>query len=149
MARHGTVEAVVVAAVFAVLGGWAGGGVRLLLGRLRGGAGAGAGRCEALLARSVGRSPGCGWAVGAACRDAWLPLLLGLGWLGVAAGAVDVLHRRLPDALTLPAIPAGLLLLCPVGAGAVARRRGRRGGRAVGLRRGAPAAHRPRSAPVT
>jgi leader peptidase (prepilin peptidase) / N-methyltransferase len=51
----------------------------------------------------------------------WVPLLLGLGWLAVAAGAVDLLHHRLPDALTLPALPLALLLLVPVGSAAVLR----------------------------
>ena len=53
--------------------------------------------------------------VPAAVPVRWLPVLLGLGWLAVAAGAVDVLHRRLPDALTLPALPVALLLLVPLG----------------------------------
>jgi leader peptidase (prepilin peptidase) / N-methyltransferase len=35
--------------------------------------------------------------------------------------AVDVLHRRLPDALTLPALPAALVLLVPLGSAAVLR----------------------------
>jgi leader peptidase (prepilin peptidase)/N-methyltransferase len=48
-------------------------------------------------------------------------VLLGLGWLGIAAGVVDVRHRRLPDALTLPALPAALLLLLPLGPGALPR----------------------------
>jgi leader peptidase (prepilin peptidase)/N-methyltransferase len=39
----------------------------------------------------------------------------------VAAAAVDLRHRRLPDALTLPALPAVLLLLSPLGAQAVLR----------------------------
>jgi leader peptidase (prepilin peptidase)/N-methyltransferase len=48
-------------------------------------------------------------------------VLLALGWFAVAAAAVDVLHHRLPDALTLPALPLGLLLLAPLGASAVLR----------------------------
>ena len=51
----------------------------------------------------------------------WVPLLLALGWLTVAAGAVDMRARRLPDALTLPALPVALLLLTPVGGSAVWR----------------------------
>jgi leader peptidase (prepilin peptidase)/N-methyltransferase len=50
-----------------------------------------------------------------------LPLLLGLGWLGVAAGAVDLLRRRLPDALTLPALPMTLLLVAPLGPASIGR----------------------------
>ncbi|GAA2873052.1 hypothetical protein GCM10010472_32940 [Pseudonocardia halophobica] len=52
---------------------------------------------------------------------AWLPLLLGAGWLAVVASVVDVRHHRLPDALTLPALPAALLLTVPVGLAAVGR----------------------------
>ena len=52
---------------------------------------------------------------------AWLPLLLGAGWLAVVASVVDVRHHRLPDALTLPALPAALLLAVPVGLAAVGR----------------------------
>ena len=51
----------------------------------------------------------------------WLPVLLGLGWLAVAAGAIDLLHQRLPDALTLPALPLALLLLAPLGSAVVLR----------------------------
>jgi leader peptidase (prepilin peptidase)/N-methyltransferase len=51
----------------------------------------------------------------------WVPVLLGLGWLAVAAGAVDLLHQRLPDALTLPALPLAVLLLVPAGMEAVLR----------------------------
>lgn len=52
---------------------------------------------------------------------AWLPLLLAAGWLAVVASVVDVRHHRLPDALTLPALPAALLLAVPVGLAAVGR----------------------------
>jgi leader peptidase (prepilin peptidase)/N-methyltransferase len=48
-------------------------------------------------------------------------VLLGLVWLTVAAGAADLLHQRLPDALTLPALPVALLLLTPLGEEAVRR----------------------------
>jgi leader peptidase (prepilin peptidase) / N-methyltransferase len=65
---------------------------------------------------------GTGAAAGAGGVPArWVPVLLGLGWLMVAAGAVDVLHHRLPDALTLPALPIALLLLVPVGPDVVLR----------------------------
>jgi leader peptidase (prepilin peptidase)/N-methyltransferase len=73
--------------------------------------------CEAGVA-VVWAAVGAGWGAGLLPAP-WVPALLGLGWLAVAAGAVDVLHRRLPDALTLPALPVALLLLLPVGAGAV------------------------------
>jgi len=39
----------------------------------------------------------------------------------VAAGAVDLLRCRLPDALTVPALPAALLLAVPLGGASVLR----------------------------
>jgi leader peptidase (prepilin peptidase)/N-methyltransferase len=51
----------------------------------------------------------------------WVPVLLGMGWLAVAASAVDLAHRRLPNALTLPALPAVLLLVVPLGPATVLR----------------------------
>jgi leader peptidase (prepilin peptidase) / N-methyltransferase len=36
----------------------------------------------------------------------WLPVPLLLSWLGVLLVVTDLRHRRLPDALTLPAYPA-------------------------------------------
>jgi leader peptidase (prepilin peptidase) / N-methyltransferase len=51
----------------------------------------------------------------------WLPMLLGLAWLGVAVGLVDLRYSRLPDALTLPAAGVAPLLLLPLGVGAVGR----------------------------
>lgn len=41
----------------------------------------------------------------------WLPVPLGLGWLAVLLAVCDVVARRLPDALTLPAYPGLLVLL--------------------------------------
>jgi leader peptidase (prepilin peptidase)/N-methyltransferase len=114
-----TVSGVLLAVVFALAGGVAGGGARLLLGRLRRGAVVRAGCCEVLLA-VLWAATGLAWTSGL-LPGRLLPVLLGLAWLGVAAGTVDVLRRRLPDALTLPAVPAGLLLLTPVGPAAVAR----------------------------
>jgi leader peptidase (prepilin peptidase)/N-methyltransferase len=118
-----------------VLGGGAGvvagAAARGLVGRLRRGA--------------VVAPPGCvgvagaAWAVvgGAAAAGAlpgaWVPVLLALTWFGVAAGAVDLAHRRLPDALTLPALPAALLLVAPLGPAAL--------GRAAGVAVLAAAAH--------
>ena len=97
----------------------AGGGSRLLLRRLRRGTRVPPPWCELGVALA--------WAgVGAAARIGvvpwrWVPLLLAFGWLAVAAGAVDIRVRRLPDALTLPALPVALLLLLPVGGSAVWR----------------------------
>ncbi|HEX6346972.1 prepilin peptidase [Umezawaea sp.] len=45
----------------------------------------------------------------------WLAVTLALGWLAVVLTATDVLHRRLPDALTLPAYPVLAVLLVPAG----------------------------------
>lgn len=64
----------------------------------------------------------------------WAPVPLLLAWFGVLLGACDLLVRRLPDALTLPAYPvlltavgvaacpgpAGMVLSALVGAGAFA-----------------------------
>ena len=36
----------------------------------------------------------------------WLPIPLALTWFAVPLAVVDLRHRRLPDALTLPAYPA-------------------------------------------
>jgi leader peptidase (prepilin peptidase) / N-methyltransferase len=60
------------------------------------------------------------WGAGA-LAPSWLPLLLGLAWLGVAAGLVDLRHYRLPDALTLPAAGLAPLTLLPWGIGVVER----------------------------
>lgn len=95
-----------------VMGALAGWGARRLLGGLRRGAVVRVGWCEAGVAVL--------WAVTAATDPptAWLPVLLGLGWLAVALTATDIAHRRLPDALTLPALPVALALLLPTGAAA-------------------------------
>jgi leader peptidase (prepilin peptidase)/N-methyltransferase len=99
--------------LLAAAGGPAGGIARLLLRRLRRGARIPPPWCEVGVAVAWGAT---GAAVGAGLVPLrWLPVLLGLGWLMVAAGAVDLLVRRLPDALTLPALPVGLLLLVPLG----------------------------------
>jgi leader peptidase (prepilin peptidase)/N-methyltransferase len=112
-------SAPVLAAVLCTgVGGCAAGMVaRVLLGRLRRGARIRPPWCELAVGALWGVTA-AGWAAGA-LPAAWLPVLLGLGWFGVAAGAVDVEHRRLPDALTLPALPAALLLLLPVGGPAI------------------------------
>ena len=145
-AGHGTGREVLLAVAFALAGGVAGGGARLLLGRLRRGARVGPGCCEALLGGLWGVI-GLGWALGL-LPGRLVPLLLGLAWLGVAAGTVDVLHRRLPDALTLPAMPAGLLLVVPARAGRGGARRGR-GAVALSAYGAVHLLRRPRSVPVT
>lgn len=49
----------------------------------------------------------------------WLPVPLALGWLAVLLSATDLVQRRLPDALTLPAYPvcAALLAVAACGSG--------------------------------
>jgi leader peptidase (prepilin peptidase)/N-methyltransferase len=90
---------------------------RVFLRRLRRGARLPPPWCEAGVASAWGIT-GAAVAVGRVPAR-WLPLLLALGWFAVAAAAVDVAHRRLPDALTVPALPLALVLLGPLGPGAV------------------------------
>jgi leader peptidase (prepilin peptidase)/N-methyltransferase len=97
----------------------AGRGARVLVGRLRRGARVRPPWCEAVLGVSWAACGGL-WAAGT-LPARWLPLLLGLSWLAVAAGTVDLASRRLPDALTVPALPVALLLTAPVGGPAVGR----------------------------
>ena len=97
----------------------AGVAVRLLLRRLRRGARVPPPWCEVGVAVAWAAT---GAAAGAGLLPVpWVPVLLALGWFGVAAGAVDVRHRRLPDTLTLPALPLALLLLVPLGLPAALR----------------------------
>jgi leader peptidase (prepilin peptidase) / N-methyltransferase len=108
-----------VSVLLAALGLPAGAAARRVLSRLRRGARVPPPWCEAGIAftwSAVGAAVG-----GGMVPARWLPVLLGLGWLAVTAGAVDLLHQRLPDALTLPALPVALLLLAPLGGSAVWR----------------------------
>ncbi len=105
--------------VGAILGVLAGAGARWVLGRLRRGVRVPRPWCEIAVGVTWAAIAGV-WA-GGALPTRWVPVLLGLAWLGVAAGAVDLRHHRLPDALTLPALPIALLLLVPLGSGAVGR----------------------------
>jgi leader peptidase (prepilin peptidase)/N-methyltransferase len=104
---------------FSGLGMLAGAAARRLLGRLRRGAPVARPWCE-LATGALWAASGYWWATGR-LGGQWLPLLLGLAWLAVAAGAVDVLRRRLPDTLTLPALPGVLALAAPLGGAAVGR----------------------------
>lgn len=104
---------------FAGFGMLAGALARWLLGRLRRGAAVARPWCE-LLTGLLWAASGTWWSAGR-LGGQWLPLLLGLGWLAVAAGAVDLLRHRLPDALTLPALPVALMLTTPLGGAAVGR----------------------------
>jgi leader peptidase (prepilin peptidase)/N-methyltransferase len=59
------------------------------------------------------------WTVAAALRHPpphWLAVTLALAWVGVLLSATDFRHRRLPDALTLPAYPVAAALLVTAGA---------------------------------
>jgi leader peptidase (prepilin peptidase)/N-methyltransferase len=97
----------------------AGASARRLLGRLRRGVRVRAPVCELAIGALWALTGGL-WGSGL-LASRWLPALLGLAWLGVAAGLVDLRHSRLPDALTLPAAGVAPLLLLPLGAGAVGR----------------------------
>lgn len=48
----------------------------------------------------------------------WWPVPLVLGWAGVLLGGADLVARRLPDALTLPAYPVVGVLLAAAALGA-------------------------------
>ena len=91
--------AVPVVVLAAGLGGAAGVGIRLLLGRLRRGVVLRRGVAELAAAFVTGIGAGVAWG------DATLALVLLTGLLLVALGAVDIVHHRLPDAITLTALP--------------------------------------------
>jgi leader peptidase (prepilin peptidase) / N-methyltransferase len=101
----------------ALLGAVAGAGARLVLGRLSRGATVRPLGCEVAVALAWA-AVGLGWAAGAV-PGRWVPALLGLGWLGVATAVVDLRHHRIPDALTLPALPLALACAVPLGGAAV------------------------------
>ncbi|MBW0103504.1 prepilin peptidase [Pseudonocardia sp. KRD291] len=116
-APFGTVVVLTVAA--AAAGAAAGALTRRWLAGLRRGADVPSPWCE-LATALLWSVPVLWWSLGA-LPGVLVPLLLGLGWLGVAGSAVDLRHRRLPNALTLPALPLVLALLVPLGADAVLR----------------------------
>jgi leader peptidase (prepilin peptidase)/N-methyltransferase len=105
--------------VAALSGVAAGAGARLVARRLRRGAPVRPPWCELALG-AVWALCGWGWTTGRLPGE-WSPLLLGLSWLAMAAGSVDLLRHRLPDALTLPAVPSTLLLIVPLGTASVVR----------------------------
>ncbi len=90
--------------VAAALGGLAGYASRRLLARLRRGSVVRPGPLEAASALIT--------AVGAALTvpDGPWPVVLWIGVLAVPLAAVDLRHHRLPDALTLPAVPLTVLV---------------------------------------
>jgi leader peptidase (prepilin peptidase)/N-methyltransferase len=105
--------------VIGIAGMVAGALARRLLGRVRRGARVRAPVCEVAIGALWSITGGL-WGAGA-LGSPWLPALLGLAWLGVAASLVDLRHSRLPNALTLPAAVVAPLLLLPLGVGAVGR----------------------------
>jgi leader peptidase (prepilin peptidase)/N-methyltransferase len=96
-----------------LLAGWLG---RLLLRRLSRGANVRPGWCEA----------GCGVLWGllgltVGIPALWLPVMLALSWFAVMLTATDLLHNRLPDALTLSAYPVFAALLAASGTSTLIR----------------------------
>lgn len=86
-------------------GAVAGWGSRLLLARLRRGVVVRAGILEVACALITAVGVGLSWLGPVVALVVWA------GLLAVALGAVDLVRHRLPDALTLPAIPITLLLI--------------------------------------
>ena len=103
----------------ATFGAVAGAVMRIVLGRLARGTRIRPPFCEVAVALL--------WAMAALGRTLawvpaeWVPVLFGLAWLGVAVTVVDVRHHRIPDALTLPALPVAVVCVFPLGGGAVLR----------------------------
>ena len=91
--------------VAAAAGAAAGAVLRVLLSRLRRGVALRPGALELASALLTGLGVGLLWPGPTVALAVWA------GLLAVGLGAVDVLRHRLPDALTLPAIPITALLL--------------------------------------
>jgi leader peptidase (prepilin peptidase)/N-methyltransferase len=87
---------------------------RWLLGRLRYGTSVHIGWCAGGVAALWAV---LGWRVGAgALPEWWLPVPLLLTWFAVLLTATDLRHRRLPDALTMPAYPIAAAVLAAAAA---------------------------------
>lgn len=114
-----TVAAAVPVLVAAVLGGGTGVATRRWLARLPRGAPVPAGWCESGLALCGATTAGL--VVSGLADPRWTALLAVLSWLAVAGSATDLLVRRLPNALTLPALALVPAALVPVGGAAVGR----------------------------
>lgn len=114
-----TVTVAVPVLVAAVLGGGAGVATRRWLARLPRGAPVPAGWCEAALALCGAVTAGL--VVSGLLDPRWTALLAVLSWLAVAGSATDLLVRRLPNALTLPALALVPAALVPAGGAAVGR----------------------------
>ena len=119
MATGTTIGIAVGIAAGMVAGVAAGVGARWMLGRLRRGVRVRGPVCEVAIGALWALTGGL-WAAGLLAQH-WVPTLLALAWLGVAAGLVDLRRTRLPNALTLPAAGVAPLLLLPLGTGAVGR----------------------------
>jgi leader peptidase (prepilin peptidase)/N-methyltransferase len=105
---------VVVVLVFGAAGAFAGSAARGLLGRLPRGTSVRWGSCEV----GVGvlwALVGWRWADGS-LPFWWLPVPVMLCWLAVPLVVTDLRHRRLPDALTLPAYPGAAIVLAAAAA---------------------------------
>lgn len=100
-----------------VLGVLVGRGLRALLWRMRRGARAGPGVCEAGVATAVAL-PVAATATGV-LDAAWVALLAGVGILAVAVAVTDLAHRRIPNPLTVTAAPLLVAAAVPLGARAV------------------------------
>ena len=96
-------EQITLTAVAVVIGAVAGWSSRLFLGRLRRGVVLTVGPLEATAAAVAGVSVAVGWA------RPTLGLVLLAGLLLVLLSPVDLVHHRLPDAITLPALPLAAL----------------------------------------
>lgn len=92
----------VLAAAVGVGAGW---GIRVLLGRLRRGTVLRPGVPEVAAGAVTGVGVAVSW------PGPLTLLVIWAGLLGVALGAVDLRHHRLPDALTLPAVPITVALV--------------------------------------
>ncbi len=90
-------------------GAAAGGAARVLLGRLRRGVLLRPGVLELCAAVVTGLGVALLW------PGPTVPLVIWAGLLGVTLGAVDIVHHRLPDALTLPAVPITAVLVVLTG----------------------------------
>ena len=93
---------VVAAVAVGAAAGWL---IRLRLATLRRGVVLRAGIPEAASAALAGAGVALSWPAPGTAMVLWA------GLLAVALGAVDIVHHRLPDALTVPAIPITLLLV--------------------------------------
>lgn len=98
-------EGIVPALVGLVAGAAAGVVLRLLLGRLRRGVTLRPGVLELCSAVLTGTGVALAWPAPTVALVVWA------GLLAVALSAVDIVHHRLPDAMTLPAIPLTAVLL--------------------------------------